>query len=100
MKEFSDWKVVPGESVARQRKVLVGKMSLGGKTRKKRRAEPRTGRWKLNEETSHALSEEGDGWAVISKVVREKAKKVAGWHWEGKKRTGKHGGGVRKYNTT
>ncbi|KAK4328611.1 hypothetical protein Pmani_000982 [Petrolisthes manimaculis] len=89
LKEFGDCKVVPGESVAKQHRVLIGKMSLEIKKRKAVRAEPRIRWWKLNEdeysrkfreEVSQVLGDkiEEDRWETISEVVRQKAKKVLG----------------------
>ncbi|KAK4307644.1 hypothetical protein Pmani_020601 [Petrolisthes manimaculis] len=89
LKEFGDCKVVPGESVAKQHRVLIGKMSLEIKKRKAVRAEPRIRWWKLNEdeysrkfreEVSQVLGDkiEEDIWETISEVVRQKAKKVLG----------------------
>ncbi|XP_063888879.1 uncharacterized protein LOC135115795 [Scylla paramamosain] len=49
LKEFSDCKVVPGESVARQHKVLVWNLSLKVKTRRKVRTEPKIKWWKLKD---------------------------------------------------
>ncbi|KAK4305270.1 hypothetical protein Pmani_022829 [Petrolisthes manimaculis] len=85
LKEFGDCKVVPGESVAKQHRVLIGKMSLEIKKRKAVRAEPRIRWWKLNEdeysrkfreEVSQVLGDkiEEDRWETISEVVRQKAK--------------------------
>ena len=88
LKEFSDCKVVPGESVAKQHRVLIGKVSLEVKMRKKLKTEPKIRWWKLNEEeykttfkqeVSQALSDREDvNWEEISETVREKAKKVLG----------------------
>ncbi|XP_063859148.1 craniofacial development protein 2-like [Scylla paramamosain] len=50
LKEFSDCKVVPGESVARQHRVLIGNLSLKVKARRKVRTEPKIKWWKLKEE--------------------------------------------------
>lgn len=63
------------KSVVRQQRVLVGRMNFGGQTRRIARAEPRIKRWKPNEEkynkkprekVSQAVSEEEDGWTLIS----------------------------------
>ncbi len=56
MKEFSDCKVVPGESVARQHRVLVGNLSLKVKTRRKERTEPKIKWWKVKEEYNTHLN--------------------------------------------
>ncbi|KAK4324932.1 hypothetical protein Pmani_004467 [Petrolisthes manimaculis] len=65
-----------GESVTKQHRVLVDKMSLEVKRRKEVRAEPRIRWWKINEEYSRKFGEEvnqvlgdrveEDRWEVIS----------------------------------
>ena len=90
LKEIADCKVVAGESVARQHRMVVCKMTLEIRKRRRARAEPKIKWWKLKtedckvkfrEEVRQALggSEElPDEWATTAKVVRETARKVLG----------------------
>ena len=90
LKEISDCKVVAGESVARQHRLVVCRMILEVRLRKRVRAEPRTRWWKLKEEdccvefreeVRQALDGGKDGWddwATTAEVVREIARKVLG----------------------
>ena len=90
LKEISDCKVVAGESVARQHRLVVCRMTLEVRLRKRVRAEPRTRWWKLKEEdccvefreeVRQALDggkDEWDDWATTAEVVREIARKVLG----------------------
>ena len=90
LKEISDCKVVAGESVARQHRLVVCRMTLEVRLRKRVRAEPRTRWWKLKEEdccvefreeVRQALDGGKDGWddwATTAEVVREIARKVLG----------------------
>ena len=88
LKEFSDCKALPWESVARQHRVLVGKLNLEVKTRRKVRTEPKIKWWRLKDEAynttfkqevSQALTvREEVSWEEISGTVREKAIQVLG----------------------
>ena len=90
LKEIGDCKVVAGESVARQHRMVVCKMTLEIRKRRRARAEPRINWWKLKKEDSkvkfrdevrQALggSEElPDSRATTAEVVRETARKVLG----------------------
>ena len=90
LKEIRDCKVVAGESVARQHRMVVCWMILVVRLRKRVRAEPRTRRWKLKEEDCLVKFREEvrqvldggkevwDDWATTAEVVREIARKVLG----------------------
>ncbi|KAL7870677.1 hypothetical protein SRHO_G00081740 [Serrasalmus rhombeus] len=90
LKEIGDCKVVPGESVARQHRVVVCRMRLETKKRKRVKTEPKIRWWKLKEEDGcrqfreklqQALggSEElPEDWEITAKVVRETGKNVLG----------------------
>ncbi|KAG2463133.1 CFDP2 protein, partial [Polypterus senegalus] len=106
MKEIEDCKVVAGESVLKQSKIVVCRMMLEFKKRKRVMAEPRIKWWKLKkkdckvefrEEVRQALggSEElPDSWETTADVVRMTARRVVGmtsgqkeeketWWWNG-----------------
>ena len=50
LKEIGDGKVVAGDSIAKQHRLLVCRMTLEPKKRKKAKAEPRLKWWKLKKE--------------------------------------------------
>ncbi|XP_051775811.1 craniofacial development protein 2-like [Erpetoichthys calabaricus] len=107
LKEIEDCKVVAGESVVKQHRMVVCRMTLEIKKRKRVRAEPRIKWWKLKkedckvefrEEVRQALggSEElPDSWENTADVVRVTARRVLGvtsgqrkeeketWWWNG-----------------
>ncbi|KAG2457342.1 CFDP2 protein, partial [Polypterus senegalus] len=90
LKEIEDCKVVAGESVVKQHRMVVCRMALEIKKRKRVRAEPRINWWKLKkedckvefrEEVREALggSEElPDSWETTADVVRVTARRVLG----------------------
>ncbi|KAL7867553.1 hypothetical protein SRHO_G00089370 [Serrasalmus rhombeus] len=90
LKEIGDCKVVPGESVARQHRVVVCRMRLETKKRKRVKTEPKIRWWKLKEEDGcrqfreklqQALGgseEPPEDWETTAKVVRETGKNVLG----------------------
>ena len=91
LKEIGDCKVVAGESVARQHRMVVCRMSLEKKRRGRvARVEPRIRWWKLRksecsvkfkDEVIQALGggeELSDDWEAAAEVVRETARKVLG----------------------
>lgn len=90
LKEIGDCKVVTGESVARQHRMVVCRMTLEIKKRKRVKVEPRIKWWKLKKEDCcvefrvelrQALggSEELPAdWVTTAEVVRETARKVLG----------------------
>ena len=90
MKEIADCKVIAGDNVANQHRLLVCRMTLETNKRKIVKAEPRIKWWKLKkedcceefrEEIRRALGgEEGlpDDWTTTAKVVRDTARKVSG----------------------
>ncbi|XP_065646357.1 uncharacterized protein LOC136076811 [Hydra vulgaris] len=88
LKEVSDCKVVPGESVAKQHRMVIGKMVLEVKKKKRVRAEPKIKWWKLKDEdccvkfrdeVRQALSNGVlDTWKGMSNTVRDVARKILG----------------------
>ncbi|MBN3289671.1 CFDP2 protein, partial [Polypterus senegalus] len=90
LKEIEDCKVVAGESVVKQHRMVVCRMTSEIKKRKRVRAEPRIKWWKLKkkdckiesrEEVRKALggSEElPDNWETTADVVRVTARRVLG----------------------
>ncbi|RDD64009.1 hypothetical protein DU478_22460, partial [Thalassococcus profundi] len=90
LREISDCKVVAGESVARQHRMVVCKMTLVVKKRKRTKAEQKTKWWKLEkeeccvvfrEELRQALGGQEvlpDNWNTTAKVIRETGRKVLG----------------------
>ena len=90
LKEVSDCKVVAGESVAKQHRLLVCRMTILVKKRKKEKLAQRTKWWKLrNEEYCMAFRKElkqclggqetlPDDWITTSNLIRETSKKVLG----------------------
>ncbi len=89
LKEIKDCKVVAGDCVARQHRMVVCRMTLEVKRRKRVRTEPRLKWWKLKEEDCCVNFREvrqalGGGeellndWATTAEVVRETARKVLG----------------------
>ncbi|XP_051776636.1 uncharacterized protein LOC127526150 [Erpetoichthys calabaricus] len=107
LKEIEDYKVVVGESVVNQHRVVVCRMMLESKKRKRVRAEPRIKWWKFKKEdckvefrekVRQALggSEElPDSWAATADVVKVTARRVLGVTSGQRKR--KPGGGMGKY---
>ena len=90
LKEFNDCKVVAGESVARQHRVVVCRITLVVKKKKSEKMKPRIRWWKLKDvDCREAFSkgvfealdgqEETDvGWEIMAQAVRETARKVLG----------------------
>ncbi|XP_051809100.1 craniofacial development protein 2-like isoform X4 [Acanthochromis polyacanthus] len=90
LKEISDCKVVVGESVARQHRMVVCRMTLVVKKMKRAKAEQRTKWWKLKKEECcmtfrkelrQALDgQEGlpDDWTTTANVIREAGRRVPG----------------------
>ncbi|XP_051790281.1 uncharacterized protein LOC127529729 [Erpetoichthys calabaricus] len=90
LKEIEDCKVFAGESVVKQHRMVVCRMTLEIKKRKRVRAEPRIKWWKLKkedckvefrEEVRQALggSEElPDSWETTADVIRVTARRVLG----------------------
>ena len=91
LKEIGDCKVVAGDSVARQHRMVVCRMALEVKKKRKRvRTEKKIRWWKLKEEDCSAKFREEvrqrlsggdemlDDWATTAEVLRETAKKVLG----------------------
>ena len=90
LKEIGDCKVIAGESVARQHRMQVCKMTLKVNKRQKARLEPKIRWWKLKNtdcssefeaEVRNALkgsSEELKDWISTAEIVRESARKVLG----------------------
>ncbi|KAI5625340.1 hypothetical protein C0J50_15199 [Silurus asotus] len=87
LKEIGDCKVLAGESVTRQHRMVVCRMVLGAKKKRRRvRTQRRIRWWKLKEEEcSVRFREEGvrgskvlDDWATSAEVMMEAARKVLG----------------------
>ena len=90
LKEIGDCKVIAGDNVAKQHRLLVCRMTLETRKRRITKAEPRISLWKLKkqdcceefrEEIRRALgsSEElPDDWPPTLNIVRDTAKKVLG----------------------
>ena len=100
MKEIENCKVIAGESVAKQHRVVVCRMCLEAKKRKSLRAEPKIRWWKLKEEeccvkcremTMHTLGgnkERLEEWTYIAEVLRQNARQVLGVSF-GRRKPGK-----------
>ena len=90
LKEIGDCKVIAGDNVAKQHRLLVCRMTLETRKRRTTKAEPRIKWWKLKkedcceefrEEIRRALGgkeELPDDWTTTAKVVRDTAGKVLG----------------------
>ena len=87
LKEVEDCKVVPGESAAKQHRLVVCKISLGARKKKKVGVEQKTRWWKLKEkdcwekfreEARQALEGRLERWTTVAEVVREVGRKVLG----------------------
>ncbi|KAJ8375265.1 hypothetical protein SKAU_G00058450 [Synaphobranchus kaupii] len=93
LKEVRDCKVITGESVARQHRMVVCRMTLEDKRRRRAKGgkvEPRIKWWKLKKEECCIEFREGvrqalggreelpGGWVATAEVVRETARKVLG----------------------
>uniref|UniRef100_A0A7N6AN85 Endonuclease/exonuclease/phosphatase domain-containing protein n=1 Tax=Anabas testudineus TaxID=64144 RepID=A0A7N6AN85_ANATE len=100
LREVSDCKVVVGESVARQHRMVVCKMTLEVRKKKRGETEKKTKWWKLkNEETCEEFrqtlrqvlggqDELPDDWETTAEVIRETGRKVLGVS-SGKRKEGK-----------
>ncbi|KAK3564554.1 hypothetical protein QTP86_022796 [Hemibagrus guttatus] len=90
LKEISDCKVVVGESVARQHRMVVCRMTLMVCKKKRSETEKKTKWWKLKkeeccEEFRHKLRQAlggqvvlPDDWETTAEVIRETGRKVLG----------------------
>ncbi|KAI5621580.1 hypothetical protein C0J50_18849 [Silurus asotus] len=91
LKEIGDCKVLAGDSVARQHRMVVCRMVLESKMKRRRvRTERRIRWWKLKEEECSVrfreevrqglsgVKEVLDDWAITAGVMREAARKVLG----------------------
>ena len=90
LKEIGDCKVIAGDNVAKQHRLLVCRMTLDTRKRRITKAEPRIKRWKLKkedcceefrEEIRRALGGEEelpDDWTTRANIVRDTARKVLG----------------------
>ena len=108
LKEIGDCKVIAGDNVAKQHRLLVCRMTLETRKRRTTKAEPRIKWWKLKkedcceefrEEIRRALDgkeELPDDWTTTAKVVRDTARKVLGVSSKQRKTTRRLGGGMRK----
>uniref|UniRef100_A0A3Q1JDM7 NACHT domain-containing protein n=1 Tax=Anabas testudineus TaxID=64144 RepID=A0A3Q1JDM7_ANATE len=89
LREVSDCKVVVGESVARQHRMVVCKMTLEVRKKKRGKSEKKTKWWKLkNEETCEEFRQKlrqvlggqdelPDDWETTAEVIRETGRKVS-----------------------
>ena len=88
LKEIGDCKVVVGESVAKQHRMVVCRVTLQVRKRKREKMEPRVRWWKLKEETCQEKFREEvtqslgevlpEEWETMAEVLRETARKVLG----------------------
>ena len=90
LKEIGDCKVIAGDNVVKQHRLLVCRMTLETRKRRITKAEPRIKWWKLKtedcceefrEEIRRALGGEEelpDDWTTTANIVRDTAKKVIG----------------------
>ncbi|XP_065645283.1 uncharacterized protein LOC136075774 [Hydra vulgaris] len=88
LKEVSDCKVVPGESVAKQQRMVICRMVLEVKKKKRVRAEPKIRWWKLKDEDCCVKFRDEvrqalgggvlDNWDERSNTVRDVARKILG----------------------
>ena len=90
LKEIGYCKVIAGDNVAKQHRMLVWRMTLETKKRKITKAEPRIKWWKLKKEDCCEEFREGirralggeeelpDDWTTTANIVRDTARKVLG----------------------
>lgn len=90
LKEISDCKVVVGESVARQHRMVVCRMKLLVRKNKRSKVERKTKWWKLKKEECCELFRQelkqalggqlvfSDDWQTTAEVIRETGRKVLG----------------------
>ena len=90
LKECGDCKVIPEESVAKQHRVVICKMTVTVKKRKKVIIEPRIRWWKLKEEDCcvkfkeevkqalNCVDTQSNDWNTMANAVRESARNVLG----------------------
>ena len=90
LKEIGDCKVIAGDNVAKQHRLLVCRMTLETRKRRITKAEPGIKWWKLkNEDCCEKFGEEirralggkeelPDDWTTTANIVRDTARKVLG----------------------
>ena len=90
LKKIGDYKVIAGDNVAKQHRLLVCRMTMETRKRRITKAEPRIKWWKLKkedcceefrEEIRRALGGEEelpDDWTTTANIVRDTARKVLG----------------------
>jgi len=88
MKEVWDTKVIMGESVAKQHRLVVSKMVMWTKWRKTTRAEKRTKWWKLREKEiqtqfrqkvlESGVMESEEGYEAVANKIRDTARELLG----------------------
>ena len=111
MKEVWDTKVIMGESIAKQHRLVVSKMVVWTKWRKTTRPEKRMKWWKLREKEiqnqfrekvleSGIMESEGGYKMQLPMELETTARELLGaaCRERGEEKTEKHGGGTRKYN--
>ncbi|XP_019721309.1 uncharacterized protein LOC109513350 [Hippocampus comes] len=90
LREVNDCKVVPGESVAKQHRIVVCKLTMEVRKRKSVKTEKKIKWWKLRKEDCceefrsevwavlGSVEEFPDDWETTAAVIRETGKKVLG----------------------
>ncbi|KAK3519401.1 hypothetical protein QTP70_027519, partial [Hemibagrus guttatus] len=109
LKEISDCKVVVGESVARQHRMVVCRMTLMVCKKKRSKIEKKTKWWKLKKEECceefrqklrQALGGQvvlPDDWETTAEVSGRQGERCWVCHLEGGKKIRRLGGGMRKF---
>ncbi|KAK3552267.1 hypothetical protein QTP86_006076 [Hemibagrus guttatus] len=105
LKEISDCKVVVGESVARQHRMVVCRMTLMVCKKKRSEIEKKTKWWKLKKEEFRQKLRQAlggqvvlpDDWETTAEVFRETGERCWVCHLEGGKKIRRLGGGMRKF---
>ena len=107
LKEMCNCKVVVNECVTKHHCMVVCKMALMVKKKKPEKVKPKIRWWKLKETSCQAFRQEvsrisegknglPDEWDKTAETLRKTAETVLGVTF-GKKETGRHGGGMRKF---
>ena len=109
LKEMCDCKVIVNKCVAKQHRMVVCKMALVVKKKKAKKVKPKIRWWKLKETScQEAFRQEvtrilggKDGlpaeWDKTAEMLRKTAETVLGVTFGKRKKTGRHGGGMRKF---
>ena len=109
LKEMCDCKVIVNKCVAKQHRMVLCKMVLMVKKKKVEKVNPKIRWWKLKETSCQKafrqevtrILEGNDGlpdaWDKTAEMLRKTAETVLGVTFGKRKKTGRHGGGIRKY---